>query len=141
MRVLGATTAGAGHFAGLLPFARACVPARHEGRVAAPASFASTVEGAGFFHQPSADADPAALGAVFGRVPTLSRREADDLVIAEVFGRLNRDAALPGMRAAVEEWRPDVVLREPAELASYVVATERGIPHVYTNEHRPEHSR
>ena len=133
MRVLAATTAGAGHFAGLLPFARACVRAGHEVRVAAPASFASTVEAAGFFHQPLADADPPALGAVFGRIPTLSRREADDLVIAEVFGRLDRDAALPGMRAAVKEWRPDVVLREPAELASYVAATERGIPHVQTN--------
>jgi hypothetical protein len=60
-------------------------------------------------------------------------READDLVVAEVFGRLDRDAALPGMRAAFEEFRPDVVLREPAELASYVVATEHGVPHVQTS--------
>ena len=133
MRVLAATTAGAGHFAGVLPFARACVRAGHEVRVAAPASFAATVEDAGFVHQPLADADPAALGAVFGRVPVLSMREADDLVIAEVFGRLDRDAALPGMRAAFEDWRPDVVLREPGELASYVAATERGVPHVQTN--------
>lgn len=133
MRVLAATTAGAGHLAGLLPFARACVRAGHEVRLAAPASFAGTVEDAGFFHQPLADADPAALGAVFSRIPALSMREADDLVIAEVFGRLDRDAALPSMRAACEDWRPDVVLREPAELASYVVAAERGIPHVQTN--------
>ena len=133
MRVLAATTAGAGHFAGVLPFARACVRAGHEVRIAAPASFAGTVEQAGFVHQPLADADPAALGAVFGRIPALSMREADDLVIAEVFGRLDRDAALPGMRAALEEWRPDVVLREPTELASYVAATERGTPHVQTN--------
>ena len=133
MRVLAATTAGAGHVAGVLPFARACVRAGHEVRIAAPASFASTVEQAGFVHQPLADADPAALGAVFGRIPTLSMREADDLVIAEVFGRIDRDAALPGMRAALDQWRPDVVLREPSELASYVAATERGIPHVQTN--------
>lgn len=33
----------------------------------------------------------------------------------------------------MEGWRPDLVLREPAELASYVVATEHGIPHVQTN--------
>jgi hypothetical protein len=133
VRVLAATTAGAGHFAGVLPFARACVRAGHEVRFAAPASFAGTVEEAGFVHQPLDDADPAALGAVFGRIPTLSMREADDLVVTEVFGRLDRDAALPSMRAAVDEWRPDVVLREPGELASYVAATERGIPHVQTN--------
>ena len=133
MRVLAATTAGAGHFAGVLPFARACVRAGHEVRFAAPASFAGTVEEAGFVHQPLDDADPAALGAVFGRIPTLSMREADDLVVTEVFGRLDRDAALPSMRAAMDEWRPDVVLREPGELASYVAATERGVPHVQTN--------
>ncbi|MEP7055528.1 MAG: glycosyltransferase [Actinomycetota bacterium] len=132
MRVLCATTAGAGHFAGLIPFARACAQAGHEVRVAAPASFAGAVEDAGFVHEPLADADPGALGAVFGRIPTLTMREADDLVVQEVFGRLDRDAALPGMRAALDRWRPNVVLREPAELASYVAAHERGIPHVQT---------
>lgn len=35
MKVLVATTAGAGHFAGLRPFARACAQAGHEVRVAA----------------------------------------------------------------------------------------------------------
>ena len=133
MRVLAATTAGAGHLAGVLPFARACARAGHEVRVAAPDSFAATVGGAGFAHEPLSDADPAALGAVFGRIPALSMQEADDLVIQEVFGRLDRDAALPGMRSALDSWRPDVVLREPAELASYVAAEERGIPHVQTN--------
>jgi UDP:flavonoid glycosyltransferase YjiC (YdhE family) len=133
VRILAVTTAGAGHFAGLLPFARACVRAGRTVRVAAPASFGDTVEGAGFTHEPLADADPAALGAIFGRIPTLSMHEADDLVVREVFGRLDRDAALPAMRAVLDDWQPDVVLREPAEVASYVAATERGIPHVQTN--------
>jgi UDP:flavonoid glycosyltransferase YjiC (YdhE family) len=133
VRVLAATTAGAGHVAGLLPFARACSRAGHEVRLAAPASFAATVQDAGFVHEPLPDADPAQLGAVFGRIPSLSAREADDLVIGQVFGRLDRDAALPGMRAVLDAWRPDVVLRESAELASLVAATERGVPHVQTN--------
>jgi UDP:flavonoid glycosyltransferase YjiC (YdhE family) len=133
MRVLAATTAGVGHLAGLLPFAQACARAGHDVRVAAPASFAGAIEGTGLTHEPFADADPAALGAVFGRIPALSMRQADDLVVAEVFGRLNRDAALPGMRAVLDRWRPDVVLREPAELASYVAATECAVPHVQTN--------
>lgn len=132
MRVLAATTAGAGHLAALLPFARACCDAGHEVRLAAPASFADTVERAGFAHEPLSDVDPGALGAVFGRIPALSRREAQDLVLQEVFARLDRDAALPAMREVVDEWRPDVVLREPAEIASYVAASERGIPHVQT---------
>ena len=133
MRVLAATTAGAGHFAGLLPFARACARAGHEVRVAAPASFAAAVEGAGLHHEPVDDVAPAALGAVFGRLPELTRGEANRLVVGEVFGRLDRDAALPGMRRAMDDWRPDVVLREPAEIASYVAAQERGVAHVQTN--------
>ena len=132
MRVLAATTAGAGHLAGLVPFARACAGAGHDVRMAAPASFADTVRGAGFVHVPLRDVEPAALGAVFGRVPALSRHVAQDVVLQDVFGRLDRDAALPAMRAVLDEWRPDVVLREPAELASYVAAAERGVPHVQT---------
>ena len=75
-----ATTAGAGHFAGLQPFALACARAGHEVRVAAPASFAGAVADVGLDHLPLADAHPADLGAVFGRIPTLSMQEADDLV-------------------------------------------------------------
>jgi UDP:flavonoid glycosyltransferase YjiC (YdhE family) len=133
VRVLAATTAGAGHFAGVLPFARACAEAGHDVRVAAPRSFAGTVQQASFIHEVLADVDPAALGQAFGRIPSLLMREAEELVIQEVFGRLNAQAALPGMREILDRWLPDVVLREPAEVASYVAAAERDIPHVQTN--------
>jgi UDP:flavonoid glycosyltransferase YjiC (YdhE family) len=133
MRVLVATTAGAGHWGPLVPFARACADAGHEVRVAAPASFADAVHGAGFDHAPFGDADPAELGAVFGRIPTLTMRQADTLVVGEVFGRIDAEAALPGLRDLVDGWHPHVVVREPGEVASYVVAEERGLPHVLVN--------
>lgn len=133
MRVLAATTAGAGHFAGLVPFARACLQRGDEVRVAAPASFAGSVRRAGFAYEALADVDPAAMGAVFSQIPSLLMRESDRLIVEEVFGRLDLRAALPAMREILDRWRPDVVLREPAELASYVGAQERGIPHVQTN--------
>lgn len=133
MRVLVATTAGAGHFAPLVPFARACAEAGHDVRVAAPGSFADTVGRAGFVHVPLADASPAALGAAFARIPALTMQRANDHVIREVFGGLDAEAALPGLRALVADWRPDVLLREPAEVASYVVAQESGLPHVDVN--------
>ena len=133
MKVLVATTAGAGHLAGVLPFARAAVRAGHEVRTAAPASFAPALAAAGLVHEPFADADPAELGAVFGRVPAGTMSQADELVVSEVFGRIDLRAALPGVQALVGRWRPDVVLREPAELASYVVARREGIPCVQGN--------
>ncbi|HET6653613.1 MAG TPA: glycosyltransferase [Nocardioides sp.] len=133
MRVLVATTAGAGHFAPLVPFAAACVAAGHEVRVAAPESFRDTVERAGLELSPVADAPPEALGAVMGRVPALTMREANEVVVREVFGRVDAESALPAMRAIFEAWRPDVVLREPGELSSFVVATRLGIPSVEVN--------
>ena len=133
MRVLVATTAGAGHFAPLVPFARAVAAAGHEVRVAAPASFAAPITRAGLTHAPFDDAAPEAIGAVFARLPELAMREANRVVIRDVFGGLDLEAALPGLRVLVDGWRPDVILREPAELASYVVATERGIPYIEVN--------
>ena len=109
MRVLAATTAGAGHFAGLLPFARACVERGYEVRVAAPRSFAGSVQRAGFAHEVLADADPAAMGAAFARIPSLLMREADELIAQEVFGQLNVKAALPGMRKILNPGAPQLL--------------------------------
>lgn len=133
MRVLVATTAGPGHFAPLVPFARACTDAGHEVRVAAPASFADTVMRTGLGHAPLADAPLEDLQAAMARIPELTMHEANNLVIREIFGRLDAEAALPGLRDLVGRWRPDVLLREPAEVASAVVAQEAGIPYVEVN--------
>ncbi|MGZ5416820.1 MAG: glycosyltransferase [Nocardioides sp.] len=133
MRVLVATTAGAGHFAPLVPFASAAAAAGHEVRVAAPASFAEPITRAGLTHAPFDDAPAEAMGELFARIPGLTMREANDLVLRDVFGGLDAEAALPGVRAIVDGWRPDVILREPAELASYVVALEQRIPYVEVN--------
>lgn len=133
MRILFSTTAGAGHFGPLLPFARACVDAGHEVRVSAPSSFASAIARTGLAHAPFPDVPGDVMGAVFGRIPSLSMRAADALVIREVFGRLDAGAALPAVRAIVESWRPDVVVREPSELASYVAAEWSGVPQVQVN--------
>jgi hypothetical protein len=131
VRVLCATTANDGHFGPLVPFARACADAGHEVRVAAPASFAAAVERAGFVHEPFADAPPELIGPVMARLPTLAFEEADDLVVREVFARIDAQAGLPSLIATVERWRPDLVLRESAELASLAAAERAGVPHVH----------
>ncbi|WP_372430657.1 glycosyltransferase [Microbacterium hibisci] len=133
MRVLCATTANDGHFGPLLPFARALAAARHEVRVAAPASYAGTVAKAGFTHEPFADGPRELIGAVMGRLPTLAFEEADDVVIREVFGRLDAQAALPSLLETVERWHPDLVLRESAELASLAAAERAGVRHVHVS--------
>jgi len=129
LRALFCSTRGAGHFHPMIPFARAFERAGHEVLFAAPPDLAGTVEAAGFafwqFDPPPDDE----LGPVWARVPGLPPDDANVVVIGEIFGRLNTTAALPKLRAAVREWRPDVVLREPNEYASAIAAELHGIPH------------
>src|SRR5215208_1223506 len=129
MRALFASTRGAGHFNPLVPFARAFERAGHELLFAGPADLAGAVEAAGFefwqFDAPPEDE----LGAVWSRVPELPPDEANEVVVGEVFGRLNTTAALPRLREACEEWWPDVVVRDPNEYGSALAAELHGIPH------------
>ncbi|WP_175525358.1 glycosyltransferase [Microbacterium sp. cf046] len=129
--MLCATTANDGHFGPLLPFARALADAGHEVRVAAPASYAAAVAKAGFAHEPFADGPAELIGPVMGRLPTLTFEEADDIVVREVFARIDAQAALPSLITTIERWRPDLILRETAELASLAAAERAGLTHVH----------
>ncbi len=129
MRLLLATTANAGHFGPMVPFAEACRAAGHEVLVAAPVSFAAAVERAGFRHWPCPDVDPderAAFMTRFMAAPPEERNEVTMIVGGEMAAR----SILPGMLSAIDEWRPDVVLREIGELGSALAAELRGVPQV-----------
>ncbi|QKJ19736.1 glycosyltransferase family 1 protein [Microbacterium hominis] len=86
---------------------------------------------AGFAHEPFADGPRELIGPVMARLPTLGLQEADDLVIREVFGRIDAQAALPSLVETIERWRPDLVLRESAEIASLAAAERAEVPHVH----------
>ncbi len=79
---------------------------------------------------PFADVAPELLRPIFGRLPDLSRLEANRTMIAEVFGRLGARVALPGLTEIMARWRPEVVVREFCEFGSLVAAAKAGIPHV-----------
>ncbi|WP_122818978.1 glycosyltransferase [Nocardioides pantholopis] len=129
MRVLLASTAGSGHFGPLVPVAHACRSAGHEVAVAAPESFAAQVAGAGLEHLAFADAPSVVLAPVLARLPSLSTEEANRTVLADVFGRLDAQVALPGVTAIIQEWGPDLVVREPIEFGSLAAALAAGVPH------------
>lgn len=129
MRVLCSTTAGDGHFGPLQVLARACLAAGHEVRVAAPDSYAGAVGRAGFEHVPFADAPAELIGPLFARISGLGFEQANATVMGTVFGRLDAQHAFPALQAAVADWRPDVILREPAEFGSLAAAEAAGIPH------------
>lgn len=129
MRMLFASTAGAGHFGPMVPVAHALVAAGHEVRVAAPESFADHVARAGLEHVPFDDVPPEVMGAVFARIPSMTPEEANATVVREVFGRLDARAAYPRVQQVVDDWAPDVILREPCEFGSLAAAERSGVPH------------
>jgi hypothetical protein len=129
VRVLFSSTRGAGHFNPLVPFANAFARAGQEVLMAGPPTLAGAVQNAGFefwqFDAPSEDE----LAEVWAHVRTLSPVEANEVVVGQIFGRLNTTAGLPRLREACEQWRPHVVLRDPNEYGSALAADVQGIPH------------
>ena len=130
MRVLCCSTHGAGHFAPLAAFIDGLMRAGHEVLVVAPPAIQPTIAERGYPSWPGASPPDEQMGPVWGRVPSLSYLEAERLVIGEIFAGLNVTAMLPPVEAACEHFRPEVILRDPSEFASPVVADRLGIPHV-----------
>jgi UDP:flavonoid glycosyltransferase YjiC (YdhE family) len=129
MRILFATTAGAGHFGPLIPFARAAA-ARHTVAVAAPQLFEAAVREAGFVHIPLGSPSDADRGEMFGRLSEASFDDANMIMLRDGFLGIYPRAALPAMLEYVDRWRPDVIVRETLELAAFVAAERHSIPHV-----------
>jgi UDP:flavonoid glycosyltransferase YjiC (YdhE family) len=129
VRVLFASTQGAGHFNPLVPFVEAHRRAGHEVLVVGPPVLAARAEAAGYPFRAGARPPDEVLGPVWESVPRLPPGQGDVIVVGVIFARLNVQAMLPTLRATIEEWRPDLVVREPSEFASAIAADELGVPH------------
>jgi UDP:flavonoid glycosyltransferase YjiC (YdhE family) len=128
VRVLAACSlGGAGHLHPLLPFLAAAERRGDETLVIAPASMQEMVENAGYRFAAGAEPPEAEVAPIRERLPVASPEEASVLGNRDLFGRLATTAMLPAMEQIVAEWRPDIVLREPCEYASAVVAGEHSI--------------
>lgn len=130
MRILATTTGGTGHFGPMAPLLHACATAGHEVLVACPDSFAGQVDRAGLACAPFDDVRGEEMSAVLAQLQGASYDEGNRVVVSEVFAGLDSDAALPRLTATFDRWRPDVVVREPAELAGWVLAEANGVPQV-----------
>ena len=128
MRVICASTAGAGHFSPLVPWIEHLLGAGHEVLVVGPPALGTAA--ARWEFRSGGTADPAEVGAIMGRAMSMRQEDVADMVIGEVFTRLNSGALVPSMRSAIAEFRPDVVLRDPAEFGSALCAAEAGIRQV-----------
>lgn len=130
MRVLFAASGGEGHLAPLLPFARAAVDAGDEVRFVVPPEQVATVAAAGLPYEPSAGVAGAALGAVRAAMAIADGAERARLAEVDLFGRLCTSAALPTIERTARDFRPDLIIREPCDYASAVIAARDAIPMV-----------
>jgi hypothetical protein len=126
VRALFASTQGAGHFGPLIPFLDACVRNGHETLIVGP----PTLKSRGYAFRAGDVPPEEILGPVWGRMATLPPAQGDMVVVGVIFARLNVDAMLPALTEAIEDWKPDLVVRECAEYASAIAADTLGVRHV-----------
>jgi UDP:flavonoid glycosyltransferase YjiC (YdhE family) len=129
VRVLAACSlGGAGHLGPLLPLLAAARRRGDETLVVGPPALAELVESTGYRFRAGAEPPEEQVAPIRERLATAPRREASILGNRELFGRLAARAMLPALAAVCDDWRPDLILRDPCEYASAIVAAERGIP-------------
>lgn len=129
MRVLGACSlGGAGHLRPLLALLDAAARQGHEVLVVAPPAMAAIVAETGHAFRAGGEPAEEEIAPLREQLVQLPPGEAAVVGNGELFGRLATQAMLSEMADTVVEWCPDLVLREPCEHASTIVATRHGIP-------------
>ncbi|EGD41668.1 putative LigA [Nocardioidaceae bacterium Broad-1] len=126
MRILAVSTAGAGHFNPMKPWLKRLAEHGHEVTVVGPPGLAAAASG--FDFRAGAAPDPASVAAIWQRVAESPMEVSRELVLRDLFARVNSGAMIPAVRAAIDDLRPDLVLRDPAEYASALAAAEAGVP-------------
>jgi UDP:flavonoid glycosyltransferase YjiC (YdhE family) len=129
MRMLVACSlGGSGHLRPLLPFLAAADRRRSEVLLVGPPALEEMVRATGYPFLAGGEPAESEVAPIRERLPVAPPGEAAHLANRELFGRLATDAMLPTMETACREWHPDLVVREPCEYSSAVIAATAGIP-------------
>jgi len=128
MKVLGACSlGGAGHLGPLTAVLDASRRRGDDVVVVAPPSMRAMVERAGHVWVGGFEPSELEIAPIREQLPVVDAATASKLGNLELFARLAADAMLPEVRRVVDGWRPELIVRDPCEYASAVVAAERDI--------------
>jgi UDP:flavonoid glycosyltransferase YjiC (YdhE family) len=130
MRVLVASTGGAGHYNPLVPFVDSLARRGDDLLLVVPPELEAVVAATGLRFRIGASPPAAEAEKIRRQLPVVPALDSSILGNRELFGRLCTAAMLPTMEAAFASWQPDLVVREPCEYASAVVACRMGLPQV-----------
>jgi hypothetical protein len=129
VRVLAACSlGGAGHLRPLVPLLDQARSLGAETLVVGPPGLSDMVAATGHRFLAGGEPPEEQVRPIREQLPVLPPREASVLGNRELFGRLAATAMLAAVEGAVRDWRPDVILRDPCEYASAVVAARLGVP-------------
>ena len=128
MRLLLASTGLQGHLDPLLPFAAAARSDGHELLLVTSKSGGSRAKTAGIPLALGDDPPAEAVSSIWAEFAAATPRQRARLVDGLLFPGPQAEALLPAMERAARSWRPDLILREPCEYASAVVALNSGVP-------------
>jgi UDP:flavonoid glycosyltransferase YjiC (YdhE family) len=129
MRALIASTEGAGHFGPLVAVIEALRRRGEEVLIVGPPGLTAAAKETDCPFEAGTEARSEELTETWRLAASASPQEAAVLVNREIFGRLNTAAMLPTLERVCAHWRPDLILREPCEYASAIVAERTGVPH------------
>jgi len=129
MRILFTILPGAGTFHPHVPLALALKRAGHEVAFAVARSYCPTVEAAGFTCFPAGydwlmSEREHVVAVVRKQLGSARFSPLEDMYAAFLAPRM-----VPELLVLVDEWAPDVVVRDPMEFAGCIAAEARGVPH------------
>ncbi len=131
LRVLCTSTGGAGHVGALAPIAQALRDRGHEVQWAVAADGAEAMDQMGFEWYAaglSSKARREKADAVFGEIIQLPMSERRGPLFAAFFARAAAPVMQVDLAPIIDRVRPDVIVRETAELAAAPMAAARRIP-------------
>lgn len=130
MRVLLTALRMAGHYRPILPYAKALQNQGHEVLFAASTEVATVLEKEGLPHGVLSHPGDKRIDEFWANAGKLPPDEFVGAAIGGVFVDLCGRFALPDLRAMVETWKPDLIIRENTEFSAVVAAEEAGVPHI-----------
>ena len=126
MRALFTSLPATGHFNSMVPTALATARAGHHVAIVCAPAFADEVARIGLEFLPGG---AGSIRELADGAPPLGDPDRPRFIQRQVFGGRAPQRLLPDLRAHVEAWRPDILVRESSEYAACLLAEQLGLPH------------
>jgi len=139
--VLGCSLGGLGHLTPVVSAARALDRLGHDTVVLVPPALSDAAAEAGVEFRVGAEPPRAVIDDVWERVRAGPPEAVSGLIDRELFAGHGTEAMLGPATSLCEEWRPQLIVREPCEYATSIAAHGRRIPQaqVGISQSRIEH--